>query len=369
MIKKIKTLTKILSIFAFLILLLQVQAGPLAADESKDLILILDTSLSMVGYGGRNILPQVKKSLPKFIDQLEEDDSITFMTFDTNVKVYPTIYIDDDNDKDILNKYISVIDAKGKWTYTSLMIKHALQKAQEMEERDEDRQRIIVVMTDAIDDPPPGMQRDRLNIKKIAKPYKEKDWFVFLMNFGDIKKNEKLAKELKKLTKYTKIIEPSKVTKGEVQDAIEKDLKKNIEKMAEKKEEDGSSIGTIFIVILIIGIVLLALYYLKRYADLKVSGKLEFWDHTIIAPYNRDYDLTKQESKMITVGKKGNVRIDELEINDPFIISAVRDEGEVKNSIQAGKGYNIKFVNRDPGSFLQNGDIFKVENYTFKYTL
>ena len=202
-----KTYPKITAILGFLILFLQFQSGPVVADDSKDLILILDTSLSMAGYGGRNILPQVKRSLPKFIDQLEDDDSITFMTFDTDVKVYPTVYVDDDNDKDILNKYISVIDAKGKWTYTSLMIAHALKKAQELEEKDEDRQRIIVVLTDALDDPPPWRQRDRLNIKRIAKSYKDKDWFVFLMNFGDIKKNEKLATELKKLTRYTRIIE------------------------------------------------------------------------------------------------------------------------------------------------------------------
>ena len=88
------------------------------ASDEKDLILILDTSLSMAGHGGKNILPQVKKSLPVYIEQLEDGDSITLLTFDTEVKVYPTVYIDDEKNKESLVDYIKNIKAAGKWTYT-----------------------------------------------------------------------------------------------------------------------------------------------------------------------------------------------------------------------------------------------------------
>lgn len=366
--------SKLLSLtISLFIIFFFAQNDLLEAAGSKDLILVVDTSLTMVGKGGgRNILPQVKESLPKFINQLEEDDSISFMTFETNVNMYPTIYIDDENDKDIINKYISAIEAKGKWTYTSLMLKNVLGKAQELEDKDPERQRVIVIMTDSLDDPPPGMRQDRLRIDKVegTKKYSEKDWFILVMNFGEAKKNKNLARQLAGISKYSKIIDATKkdITKKEqVQDAIEKGLKENIEELTAKKDEGTYPINTILIAVIIIAILLAALFFLKRMAELKVYGKLDYWDHTMISPYQKTFDLTKQNTRGIVIGKQGNLRISEIEINAPFIITAVRDNGEIKNAIISGKGYNIEFANRDPGRFLQGGDIFKVANYTFRY--
>ncbi|MCU0822180.1 MAG: VWA domain-containing protein, partial [Spirochaetes bacterium] len=237
---------------------------------------MVDTSLTMIGRGeGHNILPQVKQSLPKFINELEEDDSITFMTFETNVNPYPTIYINDDNDKDIINKYISTIEAKGKWTYTSLMLKTVMEKAQELEDKGPDRQRIIVIMTDTLDDPPPGMRGDRLKINTVegTKKYSEKDWFILLMNFGEAKKNKNLAKQLAGISKYSKIIDATAggITKKElVQNAIENGIKQNIEELAAKKDEDNYPVNTILIAVIIIIILLAALFYIKRMSELKV---------------------------------------------------------------------------------------------------
>lgn len=365
---------KVLSIIIFLFIFIFIALnGKSEAGENKDLILVLDTSLSMVGYGGKNIFPKVKENLPRFIEQLEEDDTITFMTFDTDVKVYPTVYIDDEHDKDIIKKYISMTEARGKWTYTSEMLRHALEKAQDLEKKDEDRQRVIVVMTDALDDPPPGNRSDTVKIREIARPYSEKDWFILLMNFGEIKKNKALAKQIEGITKYTKVID-SKISEGsqketdkDVQDAIEKDLKKNIEAMEAKKREESSPIGAIIIAILIIAAILVFLFYLKRFSQLKVYGKLDYWDHTVISPYEKSYDLTRLNQREVAIGKQGNLRLSDIEVNDPFVIAAVRDNGEIKLTLISGKGYNIEFVNREPGRFLQSGDMFKVANYTFRY--
>jgi hypothetical protein len=191
-----------------------------------------------------------------------------------------------------------------------------------------------------------------------------------MMNFGEAKKNKALAKQLAGISKYSKIIDATKtdVTKKEqVQDAIEKGLKQNIEEMAEKKQEGSYPINTILIAVIVIALVLGAFFYLKRFSELKLYGKLDYWDHTMISPYQKTFDLTKQNTKEVVIGKAGNLRISEIEINDPFIISSVRDSGQIKNAIISGKGYNIEFANRDPGRFLQSGDIFKVANYTFRY--
>jgi hypothetical protein len=70
------------------------------------------------------------------------------------------------------------------------------------------------------------------------------------------------------------------------------------------------------------------------------------------------------------VGKKNacNLTIRDLEISDPFKITASKVKKEIKNTLQAGKGYNIEYVNTDRGGYLKNGDIFRVANYSFKYT-
>ena len=373
----------------------------LKASEEKDLILIVDTSLTMAGYGpgSKNILPQVKKSLPQFIDQLDDDDSITLITFDTTVKIYPTIYIDNDRNKESLVEYINNIKATGAWTYTSEMMRTAFKKASELEAIDKDRQRVIVIMTDTIDDPPPGKLHDRLNIKDIAKNYKDKDWFIFFMNFGDaVKANPKLAKMQKDLktsvSKYTNVMEvktssgqasgsqgkspgnASKIDKGSeknIKTTIEKDLSENIKKMSDKKieieNEDSFPFKSLIIALIIIAVLLALLYYFKSYTGLKVTGSLEYWDHTMISPYFENYNLTKQNAKEILIGPRGacNLTIRDIEISNPFKIFAIRINREVKNTLQAGKGYIIEYVNRDPNGHLKNGDMFKIANFTFKY--
>lgn len=379
------------------------------ARGEKDLILIIDTSLSMAGYakGSSNILPQVKQSLPQFVDQLDDDDSLTLITFDTDVKVYPTIYIEDKKNKQSLVDYIKNIKATGAWTYTSKMMKAAFQKAVELEAKDENRQRVIVIMTDTIDDPPPGKLHDRLNVKDIAKNYKDKDWFIFFLNFGEeIKTNPKLTKmqnDLKKdVSKYTEVIQvktgpeagkagaagaaagktpgakidakdAAKITAKGIKTTIEKDLSENIKKMADKKVEIDSAgsfpFKALIIALFVIAVVLALLYYFKTYAGLKVAGSLEYWDHTMISPYFENFNLTKQNVREILVGPKSsfNLTIRDIEITDPFKIFAIRVNREVKSTLQAGKGYIIEYVNREPDGYLKNGDMFKVANYTFKY--
>ncbi len=343
----------------------------LAAREKKDLVLVLDTSLSMVGYGGKNILPSVKRSLDKFIDQLGKGDSITFVTFDTVVKMYPTVYINDENDKDILKKYISVVQASGQWTYTQEMIKGVFKKATELEEKGKNRERVIVVLTDGLDDPPPEVRMKRLNIKEISTGYNNKDWFIYLINLSSLKNNPGMAKIQKDLSenvsKYTKIVnavdEPSKV--------IEKNLLQDVKKDILQKEESEKTFlsSPYFLGAVIVLVLVLMWYVLRRYLNLRVSGRLDYWDHTIMEPYIRTVDLLKQNHREIIIGRGSGmtINIHDIEIPEPFRIVARRDGGRVKCALQWGNRYGIDFVNKEPGKFIEDGDVFKVANYTFRY--
>ena len=97
----------IVVVFMAASLLMSFQTDSKAASvTNKDVILVLDTSLSMVGYQGKNIMDDVKKSVYTYIDSLQDGDRVTFVTFDEELKIYPQVVIDDQNDRDIVKKYI-----------------------------------------------------------------------------------------------------------------------------------------------------------------------------------------------------------------------------------------------------------------------
>ena len=222
------------------------------------------------------------------------------MTFDTAVRVFPTIFVDDDNDRDILKKYISMTQAKGLWTNTYYMIQAAFSKAESLEtEEDNDRQIVIVVMTDGIDDPAPDSLDKRLNIKEISSRYSNKDWWVYLVNLSELRQTKKVAilkKELDKVTRHATIIEAGKdPAKG-----IQQDLQKDIE---DKDNGTGDIILTILLVLIIIAAILGLIYFFTRYSSLRVTGILEYWSSEVLDPYITNVNLTKKGARTVYVGK------------------------------------------------------------------
>ncbi len=333
----------------------------LYARDNRNVILVLDTSMSMIGYGGKDILERVKTSIKNYIDKLEDGDTVTFMTFDTKVTAYPTILVDDENDKDILKKYISMIEAKGKWTYTIRMIKTVFKKAEEITklEKDEEKQTVIVIMTDALDDPPPGRRRDRFNMKSLSSEYSGKDWWIYFVSFTELKKNRKivdeLKKELEKVSKKTKIIEA-------------KDMPERGMKEVEKDHPAGG--GVPLWVILLVGVIaggIIVLVIARRGPSVVVTGTLEYWNNDILDPYIEKHDLGRHVTDEIVVGKGVNchLKLHELEIPGTFSIYADKKEPGLR--IKTSGGVEFSFKNKDAGNILEDGDIFEVGNFSFKY--
>ena len=342
----------------------------LYARDARDIILVLDTSLSMKGYGGKDIFGRVKGRISKYIDEVHEGDKLTFMTFDTKVRSFQSILIDDENDRKIAKSFISATEADGKWTYTFRMIQTVFEKADEIEKEsdDEDRKTLIVIMTDALDDPPPGMKTDRLNVKKITGVTQRERW-VFYMNFSTLKDSKETArvrariqKELEKGATHVKFI------KGDV------DPEKAIDDMESETRDMGDSgsgpVIPILIALLVIACIIGVLIYLRRQGQLKVKGKLEYWKGGVINPYISTYGMTKKQVHEITIGKAVGctLNIRDIEISAPFGIAAVRNKGIIRFQLQSGGNYTIEYVNKSGSEeYLEDGDIFSVGNYTFKY--
>jgi len=358
-----KSLKAVLALLTtFMAVQLALVPSGLSAKQSKDIILVLDTSMSMIGQdGGQDILDRVKKSISDYIDQVEDGDRVTFVTFDTDVRIYPAVFIDDDNDRDILKKYITMTDATGLWTYTYKMITRVLDAAEKLDKK-ENRQTEIVIMTDAIDDPPPGDKK--FNFVNFAAKYgKKSNMWVYILSFTNLAKSEaakKMERDLGLISDNVKIIQS-----GEPEVAKE-------ELLAEEKIQEAKGRSILLPIIIAAACILLLLallFFIKRLQDLKVSGRLEFWNNEIIEPYMQHFDLGRKPAREILVGKGLGclLNIRDIDIKRPITIKAVRHEGAVRMAIIDNESARVEIVNREPDGLLQDGDVFKVGNYTFKY--
>jgi hypothetical protein len=334
------------------------------ARQSKDIILVLDISGSMVGQaGGKDIFDKVKQSVFDYIDQVEDGDRVTFATFETNVKIYPTVLVDDDNDRDILKKYISMNEAKGLWTNTHKMIMRVLDEAKKLEDEKSGRPTEIVIMTDAIDDPSPS-ELKRFNLKEFAEKYgKRTNLWIYILSFSNLKNTEaakRLTADISKITEKVKIIQVAEPEKGKEELIAEE----------KKVEAEGRSILIpIIIAAACILLVLAVIFFIKRLADLKVTGKLEYWNNEIIENYIQHFDLTNKQVREAVIGKGFGctVNIRDINIKAPVSIKAIRREGSVRMQLIDNESARIEMVNRQSDGLLQDGDVFKLGNYTFKY--
>lgn len=338
------------------------------AAVNKDVILVLDTSMSMIGYGGKNIFNDVKLSIYNYIDTLQDGDRVVFVTFDSVTRVFPPVLVDDQNDRDILKKYISVVEAKGQWTYTLDMLRTVFSIADDFgKEKDKksDRNLAIVIMTDALDDPPPGKRGDQFELTKIAEQYSGKDWWIYLVNLADMQKSEKLVgaqedlkKELLKVSEKTMIVDGTDPEK-----AMNWDIAEDI-----KKKELLSSNIIPFAIAGLLFILLLVFLLLRRLKSLKVYGQIEYWNHELIKPDVLIVDIGLYDLKEVTLGRTADsiIKITDFESRTPVTVKAVRVSGEIKAAVSHGQE-SVVFKNRDAGDSLENGDIFTVENYSFRY--
>jgi uncharacterized protein YegL len=343
------------SILVFALFLL---VTPLSAAE-KNVILVLDTSLSMVGKGGKDIMGQVKDSISNYIDTLEKGDRVTFMTFDTDVRVYPTVEIEDTNDRDILKKYISMTEATGKWTHTLEMMKSVFEKADELSKSEEERQPIIVVMTDGLDDPPPGEQDATFNIKSVTSPYKETNWWIYFISFSELKNSENMARireQLEGVSDKTTIIEAGTPAEG-----IEGQL---VDDIGKREAESRSLLVPLLVAggaALVVIIILLILWY---FYGTKVTGYIEYWNEGVLGDYAHKADLERFKSRDVVVGRGGecDVNIRDLESTTRINIRATR-KGLLIIPLEGG----YEMVNREDDGTLQDGDVVKMDNIGFRY--
>lgn len=370
-------MSKFLKSILFLLVVFFTVNTALYADDSRDVIIALDTSLSMIGRGGDNIMDQVKSSLEKYVDKLNEDDSLTFMTFDSQVVLYETVQIKEEAEqKDTIKKFIRPIQARGKWTYTKAMFEAVFQKAAELQEKDPDRQQVIIILTDAMDDPPPAKKDEQLDIKEIAdnieggENFDSSEWFVYMLSFAKLQQSDKVEKlkdDLKEnISEYSDVVKADE----NVSESVE-NIDQEVEKMEEQKKKDNPSIFlNPFLIAGLITIILLALlFYFKKMSKVKIRGVLKYRNLDKIKSEEEEVSLTKYDLKRIEVGSTPSFEVYIMEYADskPLVLEAVSFKGNVKVQINEEAGARADFRDEKKESFLNDGDVFRVSNYEFTY--
>lgn len=352
--------------------ILTLKPDAFCAAANKDVILVLDTSLSMVGYQGKNILESVKGSVDSYLDSLQDGDRVTFVTFDEDVKVWPQVLIDDQNDRDIVKKYISITEAKGKWTYTLKMLKTVFALADQLtKESDQNktelkRNVVIVIMSDGLDDPPPTNVKEKFDLKKVADQYSGNDWWIYLVNLDELQKSkqisaaqENLRKELSKVSGNTQMLDGSNPDKA-INDEIRKDI--------DKKEKE-QFYRLLMIVAGLLILILFIIVLIKKILAVKITGSLEYWNHELLRPEVLTVSLTNLGKKEIVLGRTNmcTIKIREYESRIPLTLKAVKKGGKVLIKISYDEGLELGFKNKEFDGFLLNGDIFSASNISFRY--
>lgn len=337
--------------------------------SGKDMIVVLDTSMSMIGQGGQNILSQVKDSLVFQVDKLQTGDSFTFVTFDEATKIYPTVVIDDVSKIDVIKKYVSMVEAKGLWTYTMDMLGEVVKRADEIDASNGERPVLLVFLTDAMDDPPPALKGRKKSIKDIADK-DPKDWFVYFVNFGDAKKDSKLTGLSKdvadNISSKTKLIEG----KDDPDKAMKVDLQTDIDKV----DSDAASerlkkilfiaIPLILLIILVYVIIMLA----KR--AVKVRGFVQFKQIGTFRAEIKEVDLGSFKESKVTFGRNAldSYRIMDFSDRKPLIFLARKFSGAVKVVIDEDNSTQIEYSGDKKEIFLKEGDSFAAGGYLFTYS-
>ncbi len=343
-----------------------------AAAANKDVILVLDTSLSMIGYQGKDIFESVKGSVETYMNTLQDGDRVTFVTFDEEVKVYPQVLIDDQNDRDIVKKYISITEAKGQWTHTLKMLKTVFALADQITKESQGnktelkRNVVIVIMTDGLDDPPPSRAKDKFDLKKVAEQYSGNDWWIYLVNLDELQKSKEvsvaqqnLLNELGKVSGNASILDGSDPDK-----AINDELRKDV---ANKEKEQFYRLLAVVSGFLIL--ILLVVFIIIKMRSVKITGRLEYWSYELLKPEVHNLSLTNFGKKEIILGRGASctAKIREYESRYTFSLKAVRKSGKILIAINHEEGLDIGFKNKESDGYLLDGDIFSASNISFRY--
>lgn len=166
---------------------------------SLDLVIILDTSASMVGQaGGVDIFDKVQSTCTDLVGDLRQGDTVTLISYDENVDQGATITLHSDTERERVAQAIKAIVADGKRTFTSKALQVGLEEADRLDGIFPDHRKVVVILTDGRNNPPPGAPESGLRLGDVTAPYGDKPWYVYQVQLGP-EIDQELAAALERL--------------------------------------------------------------------------------------------------------------------------------------------------------------------------
>lgn len=161
--------------------------GPTLERGSTDLVLLIDTSKTMIGKaGGTNIFGPVRETCKQLIRELHRGDTVTLIPFATDVTPQPTVTLQSEMERDRLYSVLDGLRANGDWTYTSEALRVGLGEAARLEGTFPDHTEVVVILTDGINDPPPRARLTAPRLVDAARPFAGKPWYVYQVQLGPV---------------------------------------------------------------------------------------------------------------------------------------------------------------------------------------
>lgn len=155
------------------------------AQSGVDLILIVDTSASMRGQGsGQDIFADVQKATKDLISELGLGDTVTLIPFDSRARVHPTVTLYSETERQRLFAVVDKLVADGQYTYTAEALRAGLSEADRLDGLLPNHAKVVVILTDGINDPPPEAKRQAPSLLEVAQPYLGRPWFVYQVQLG-----------------------------------------------------------------------------------------------------------------------------------------------------------------------------------------
>ncbi len=322
----------------------------MACSGPRDYVLVVDTSKSMVM--GDNVMQKLKDNMKKFVKDIRYGDTVTLMSFDAKVKEHGIYEINTSVDRDRVLKKIVALPAKGIWTDMVEMLNKLSVQAEKLQAKD--RQLMVVVMTDGLDDPSPLKKREAIRLDKIKKKGKWKQPYVYYVSLGKLH-DKKLLENLESMSSNVKKIDGTG-TAG--LDEVREDIN--------FKEMVFIGLGILGLALFVGGVIACIFWFLTRH---HTKGTLSFYHVDVGPALRKSYTLDRLNRHSFHIGRQRGADL------------KIRDFGSKVNLTISAKLYNgvmclkpnqkdlpkFKFDAQRFKNLIAPGDKFEVGNHKFEY--
>ncbi|MBX7057098.1 MAG: VWA domain-containing protein [Leptospirales bacterium] len=335
----------------------------------RDYILVIDASGSMQGSG---LIDEVKQAMPEFLESVAPGDTVTVVKFDRSAAVGETISIGSAEDRSKVETAVTSIQARGAYTDMTAMLRAVAERAQSAPGRES----FVVVMSDGKDDPPPGRNREHVDLASMRDPGADEKMnaaYIYYISLGRLK-DPALEENLRRISPHTETVQAGAGVEGsEGATAGERtglaDVAHDIDRFAWlrwlKSNWQWAAIGA--------GILLALLFVIwliyKIATGGRVRGAIVYYEAGVGQPVKSVYNLDKLDRNRFSIGAKlgADLRVRNSAIARNVTLKAAAKNGQNFLRPAASDRGQFEFLAQQTEGLISPGDRFRLGNFIFEY--